>query len=46
MFGDGVAMGGPSQQCAEDENVERALQEFHARGRFVAHCIDILLHMV
>jgi hypothetical protein len=43
VFGDGVAVHGFRKQCAEDEDVERPLQEFHSRWRFVAHSVAILL---
>src|SRR5258706_543813 len=42
MFGDCVAVGGSGQQSAKNKKVEGALQEFNARGRFLAHCVGIL----
>ena len=46
MFGDGVAVGGACQECAEDENVEGALQEFYTGGWLMAHSAGILLNVV
>ena len=46
MFGDGVAVCGSCQQGAEDEDVERALQEFYTGGRLLAHSVVILLYVV
>ena len=47
VFGDGMPVGGSCEQGAEDEEVERALQEFHTRGRFfAAHCVGILLFIL
>jgi hypothetical protein len=46
VFGDSVAVGGPCKQCAEDEEVERSLQDFHTRGRFAAHYVATLLYIM
>ena len=46
VFGDGVAVGGSGQQRAEDEEVERALQQFYTGWRLGAHCVVILRYIV
>jgi hypothetical protein len=46
VFGDGVTVGGTRKQRSEDEDVERALQQFYARWRFEAHCVGILLYIL
>jgi len=40
VFGDGVTVGGTGEESAEDEQVERALQEFDAR-----HSVERLLNI-
>jgi hypothetical protein len=37
---------GRSQQGAEDQDIESALQEFYARGRSAAHYVGILLFIL
>jgi hypothetical protein len=39
-------MGGSGQQRAEDEEVQRALQEIHAGGRPGAHSVDSLPYIL
>ena len=46
MFGNGMAMSGSWKQGAEDEEVERALQEFYTGRRLSKHCVGILLNIV
>ena len=46
VFGDGVAVTGSGHQGAEDQEVERALEEVHARGRFPIHYVDRLHYIV
>ena len=46
VFGDGVAVSGTGQQRAEDEEVERALQQLYTGSRLPAHCVVILLFIV
>jgi serine/threonine protein kinase len=35
-------VGGACQQCAEDKEVERTLQQVYARGRLAFHCVTSL----
>ena len=46
VLGDGVAVGRSGEQRAQDQEVERALQELHAGRRLAAHCVGILLYIV
>jgi len=46
VFSDGVAVGGPCEQRAEDEEIERTLQQFYTGRRFSIHCVGILLKIV
>jgi len=46
MFSDGVAVGGPCEQRAEDEEIERTLQQFYTGRRLSIHCVGILLNIV
>jgi hypothetical protein len=46
MFGDGVAMGGSCKQRAQDEEVERALQQLYTGRQLSMHCVGILLKIV
>jgi PAS domain S-box-containing protein len=46
VFGDRVPMCLPRQKCAQDEEIERALQKIYTRRRFLVHCVAILLYPV
>src|SRR4029077_19644586 len=43
--GDSVAVRGSRKQRAEDEEVERALQQFYTGWRLAMHCVGILLQL-
>lgn len=43
MLGDSVAVSGSSKQGAEDQQVERSLQQLNAGSYITTHCVDILL---
>src|SRR3989442_2863485 len=42
VLGDRLAVSGPGKQRAEDEQVERALQQLNTGRCIVAHCVDTL----
>lgn len=46
VFGDSVAVRGSRKQRAEDEEVERALQQLYTGWRLAMHCVGILLQIV
>jgi hypothetical protein len=43
VFGDSVAVSRPSKKSAEDEEIERALQQLYTGRRLSMHCVGILL---
>ena len=43
VLGDRVAVSGTRKQSAEDEQVERALQELNSGSFVTTHCVDVLL---
>ena len=46
VFGDRVAVTGACEQGAEDQQVERALQQPDPGRGFTTHCVDILQHIL
>jgi len=42
VLGNRVAVSGPGKQGAEDEQVDRALQQLNLVGCVTTHCVDIL----
>jgi hypothetical protein len=42
VLGNRVAVSGPGEECAEDEQVERALEQLDAGRCIATHCVDIL----
>ena len=45
MFGDGVAMRGTTAQRAQDQQTQRALEQFYSGRRLSAHCVETLLRI-
>jgi len=45
VLGDSVAVRGSRKQRAEDEEVERALQQLYTGWRLAMHCVGILLQL-
>ena len=46
VLGDRLAVGGSGKQGAEDEQVERALQEPDTGRGITTHCVDILRYFM
>jgi hypothetical protein len=46
MPGNCVAVGRPEEECSEDQQVERPLQEIYAGTVAGVHCVDSLRYIV
>jgi hypothetical protein len=46
VFRDRVAVAGSGEECAEDEEIERASQQLNMGRRLASHCVGILLRFV